>query len=189
MKSFLYFLSMAMLATVVSAFSRDGPPRETPGVPRRALSDAGKHAATAALVVALTLPFAEPAWAATYVSNSNVMSAIAELKTSVNAKIDNLDTKFNNKFDSVNNKIDTAKNDVFLGPTATAIVGIIASTLVSQESSKNSNRALDKANEKGDRVAAEAKDEVKLGVQEGVQQVLLFLFVGAAISMYFTVKG
>jgi hypothetical protein len=132
MKPFLYFLSMAMLATVVSAFSRDGPPRSTPVVPSRALSDVGKRAATTALVVALTLPFVEPAWAATYVSNSDVMSAISKLETSVNAKIDNLDAK-------VNNKIDSAKNEVIWGPTATAIVGILASTLVSQESNKKSN--------------------------------------------------
>jgi hypothetical protein len=192
MKSFLYFLSMAMLATVVSAFSRDGPPRVTRSVPSRALSVAGKNAATAALVVALTLPFAEPAWAAAYVSNSDVLTSIAELKTemkSLDTKIDNKFTKIDNKFDSVNNKIDTAKNEVFWGPTATAIVGILASLWMSNESNKSNDRALDKANEKGDRVAAEAKDQVKLGVQEGVQQVLLFLFVGAAISMYFTVKG
>jgi hypothetical protein len=93
MKSFLNFFSMAMVAAVVSAFSRDGPPRMTPVVPSRVLSDAGKYAATAALVAALTLPFVEPAWAATYTGSSNVVPAITELETNVNAESDNRDTK------------------------------------------------------------------------------------------------
>jgi hypothetical protein len=172
---------MAMLATVVSAFSRDGPPRETPGVPSRALSDVGKHAATAALVVALTLPFAEPAWAATYVGNSDVLASIAELKTSVNnldAKFDNLDAKVNNLNTKIDIKADSVQANVFWAPVLTATIGILISVYTSGESNMNRNQAV-----------AEAKDQVKLGVQEGVQQVLLFLFVGAAISMYFTVKG
>jgi hypothetical protein len=184
MKPFLNFLSMAMLATVVSAFSRDGPPRETPGVPSRALSDVGKRAATTALVVALTLPFAEPAWAATYVSNSDVMSAISKLETNVNAKFDSV----NNKFDSVNNKIDTAKNELgyvpalgFVVSAFTAGIGFAVSSYVSLESSKNSNQAV-----------AEAKDQVKQGMQQGVQEVMSLLFVGAvvtAIYMFNSVKG
>jgi hypothetical protein len=88
----LHFLSMAVVATVVSAFSRDGRPRKTPVVRSRALSDAGKYAATAALVATLTLPFVEPAWVEAYAGNSNV-STIAKLETNVNAEFDNLDTK------------------------------------------------------------------------------------------------
>jgi hypothetical protein len=189
MKSFLYFLSMAILATVASAFSRDGPLRVTPVVPSCALSDVGKHAATAALVVALSLPFVEPAWAAAYVSNSDVLTSIAELKTemkSLDTKIDDKFTKIDNKFDSVNNKIDTAKNEVFVGPTLTACVGIAASLWMSNVSNNNIDRAVGKANEKGDQVVDMAKDQVK----QGVQEVMSLLFVGAVVAVvYMYIKG
>jgi hypothetical protein len=147
----LPWLRHCVAAGMVSAFAHNGPPRTTTVVSSRALSDAGKRAATAALVVALTLPFVEPAWAATYTGSSNeVLASLAVLNTemkSLDTKIDNKFDSVNNKFDSVINKIDTAKNKAWYGPALTAAFGIAASSWVSLESSKRSNLAVDSGKE------------------------------------------
>jgi hypothetical protein len=135
---------MAMVATVVSAFSRDGPPGKTPVMTHRALSVAAKHAATTALVVALALPTVEPAWSATY-SNEEVMSAITKLDQKVEGEVAIVKTMIENVNSKIDVKFDSIKNDYVYAPFITAVVGIEVSRSVSRESSKNGDQTIAKA--------------------------------------------
>jgi peptidoglycan hydrolase CwlO-like protein len=159
-----HFLSMMMVATLVSAFSRDGPPASTQHskLPYRALPDTWKSAATAALVVALSLPFVEPAWAVTYTNNNDVLVAIEKLETNISAeldaigskiddigsKIDDIGSKIDDLDINIGNKVDSIKYYVGYAPAITSIIGMAASGYVSVKSIKRSDQAVANAKER-----------------------------------------
>jgi hypothetical protein len=174
MKPFLRLLSVVMLATAASAFSYEGTPRKmAPKVPNLALSDAAKHAATAALVVALTLvPFVEPASAATSSNNEEVLTAIAKLDVKIEAT--RAETK--TELAILKNEIANLKNDFFYIPiTGVLVTGAVAIL----------------ANIKSDEAVVKAKREVRKGVQQLKNERSAF-YVGlaaGAVYLYYCTRA
>jgi fructose-bisphosphate aldolase class 1 len=142
MKPFLRLSRVVTLATVASAFSLEGTPlKMNPNAPNLALSDVANRAATAALVVALTLvPIVEPALAATSATYEDVMNAIAKL--GVKIEVSRAETK---------TELANLRNDFLIVP----ITGVVVTGAV-----------LILANIKDDEAVVKSKQEASKGVQQ-----------------------
>jgi hypothetical protein len=139
MYSFLCLLILALLSPLAQAFSRDGPPPATPVSPKLALLDGGKSALTGALVLMLTLPVAEPSWAATYATSEDAMSSLTKLDKKVDDLQVNLNSMIESIKDSVHNEVQSVKDEFLWAPGFTVATGIIAGIICATKSSDDAD--------------------------------------------------
>jgi hypothetical protein len=181
MYAFLCLLILALLTPLVEAFSHDCPPRPSLVVPKLALPNRGKGALMGALALMLTLPVAEPSWAATSSSFNDIVSAAMKVDEKIDDLTSNLNTKMGNMKDSLHNEVQAVKNEVFWAPGLTASIGIAFARV----SSYNADEARKDAEKKADQARQDAEQAYKKELSS-LKQKLLVICVLAGLAVLLT---